>query len=252
MPDVNASPTADLYGQLQWLTDHFNRALFEARLPTTILTLQRSAHSAGHLSKSRWRHANGESASELALNPTYFSNRPLLALCQTIVHELCHLWQQINGHASRPGYHNIEWAEKMEQIGLMPSSTGRPGGAKTGQKMADYPMQDGAFLRACEELIAAKFALRWVDQGRISITDYRSMLDTDFEVAGQISDRLLTPLCDLFPNISAPSVRLTNSRKIKSRYRCPTCYAKTWGKQGLKIICGDCSKEFEELKTANI
>jgi SprT-like family len=248
MQDVKTSPTIDLYNQIQWLTTHFNRALFEARLPTVIITLQRSAHTSGHLSKSRWRHISGESVSELALNPTYFSNRPLLALCQTIVHELCHLWQQINGSASRPGYHNNEWAEKMEQIGLMPSSTGRPGGAKTGQKMADYPIQGGAFLLACEELTSAQFDLKWVDQGDISTTAYRSLQDADFGLAGQVSDRLLTPLCDLFPNITAPYVRLTNSKKIKSRYRCPTCYAKAWGKEGLRIICGDCKNDFEELK----
>lgn len=250
MTNVNVTPTADLYGQLQWLTDHFNRALFDAHLPTTIITLQRSVHTAGHFSESRWRHVSGESVSELALNPTYFAHRPLLALCQTIVHELCHLWQQVNGSASRPGYHNRAWAEKMERIGLMPSSTGRPGGAKTGQRMADYPIPGGAFLHACEELTTAEFALNWVDQGQLSTAACRTIPDANIVVSGQIADRLLTPLRDLFPNIDVLPVRPTSPKKIKARYQCPTCFAKVWGKQGLAITCGDCGADYEELKTA--
>lgn len=251
MNNVNVTPTTDLYGQLQWLTDHFNRALFDANLPTTIITLQRSVHTAGHFSESRWRHISGESVSELALNPAYFAHRPLLALCQTIVHELCHLWQQVDGSASRPGYHNSAWAEKMERIGLMPSSTGRPGGARTGQRMADYPIQGGAFLHACEELAAAEFALNWVDQGAHSSAACRTIPSTNSGVSGQIADRLLIPLRDLFPNIDVSPVRLTNPKKIKVRYQCLSCFAKVWGKQGLAIRCGDCGVDFEELKMAS-
>lgn len=251
MTDANVTPTSDLYGQLQSLTDHFNRALFDGHLPTTIITLQRSAHTAGHFTESRWRHINGESVSELALNPTYFARRSLLALCQTVVHELCHLWQQIDGSASRPGYHNKVWAEKMELIGLMPSATGRPGGARTGQRMADYPIQGGSFLRACEELIAAEFALKWVDQGQFSTAACRSIPDADIDVSGRISDRLLLPLRDLFQNINVPLVPHPNSKKVKARYQCPNCLAKVWGKQGLAITCSDCGVNFEELETAS-
>lgn len=247
MLDVNVRPTADLYGQLQGLADHFNRTLFDGRLPRTIITLQRSAHTAGHFSESRWRHVSGELVGELALNPTYFAHRPLLALCQTVVHELCHLWQQIDGSASRPGYHNRAWADRMEQIGLMPSSTGLPGGARTGQRMADYPMHGGAFLRACEELVTTGFALNWVDLGQLSTTARRSIPDTDDGVAGHISDRLLIPLRELFPIVDVPFERRINSRKVKAKYQCPTCFAKVWGKPGLAITCGECRTDFHEL-----
>nr|WP_227543308.1 hypothetical protein [Klebsiella pneumoniae] len=39
----------------------------------------------------------------------------------------------------------------MESIGLMPSSTGRPG-AKVGQKINDYPIHGGRFQRVTLEL----------------------------------------------------------------------------------------------------
>jgi hypothetical protein len=246
MSNVNITPTADLYGQLQWLADHFNRALFDGGLPSTVITVQRSAHTAGHFSESRWRHVSGASISELALNPTYFASRPLIFLCQTIAHELCHLWQHIDGSASRHGYHNSAWATKMEIIGLMPSATGRPGGVRTGQKMSDYPITGGRFLLACEDLIASDFGLRWIDQGQRAPTANRSYLGGDVKIDGQISERLLVPLGNLFPAIDEIADK-AGTRNSKIKYQCPRCRLKVWGKHGLAIMCRNCEEDLEEI-----
>lgn len=37
----------------------------------------------------------------------------------------------------------------MKCVILMPSDTGRPGGKRTGQKMSDYPIENGAFYLQC-------------------------------------------------------------------------------------------------------
>jgi predicted SprT family Zn-dependent metalloprotease len=68
----------------------------------------------------------------------------------TIVHEMVHHWQHHLGKPSRSTPHNTEWANKMEAIGLMPSSTGQPGGKRTGHRVADYILPGGAFIKACE------------------------------------------------------------------------------------------------------
>ncbi len=47
---------------------------------------------------------------------------------------------------------------------LMPSSTGRPGGAKVGQKINDYPIPGGRFQRVTLELFQGQFALSWFDR----------------------------------------------------------------------------------------
>lgn len=52
----------------------------------------------------------------------------------------------------------------MEIIGLMPSSTGQPGGKRTGDHVADYALSDGQFLAACESLLTADFRLSWYDR----------------------------------------------------------------------------------------
>lgn len=252
MADVNFTPTADLYGQLQSLADHFNRELFAGKLPAMIITLQRSPRCAGHFAASRWRHVEGEAVSELALNPSFFATRPLIALCQTIVHELCHLWQHVEGTASRAGYHNAIWADKMAELGLQATATGRPGGARTGQRITDYPIRGGRFLKACDDLVTKGFALTWVDQGQRSPVVHRSDADSALDLAGIVTDQLLVPLASLFPDLEDDEFAKGIARqKRKAQYRCPKCKARVWGKHGLAITCRRCDRDFETVTTTD-
>lgn len=50
---------------------------------------------------------------------------------QALTYEMVHLYQHHFGDPGRGRYLNKEWGNKMESIGLMPSSTGRPGGRRT-------------------------------------------------------------------------------------------------------------------------
>jgi hypothetical protein len=61
-------------------------------------------------------------------------------------------WQQDHGHPPRRCYHNAEWADKMEQIGLMPSRTGQPGAKCTGQRCSHYILPDGLFRKMFEDM----------------------------------------------------------------------------------------------------
>ena len=65
-------------------------------------------------------------------------NRDDIEWHSTLVHEMCHLWQEDFGKPSRGGYHNRQWADKMIQVGLMPTDTGEPGGQLTGQRVTHY------------------------------------------------------------------------------------------------------------------
>jgi len=47
---------------------------------------------------------------------------------------------------------------------LMPSSTGKPGGARTGESMSDYILEDGQFIAACEVFLS-KYRLAWESAG---------------------------------------------------------------------------------------
>ena len=159
-PNAPLDPTTQAYAELQAAFEHYNRMLFDGKLPHCLITMQREKRTYGYFSRRRFVHTvDQRSTDEIAINPSYFAVVPLLEILQTIVHEMVHAWQAHFGNPSRPGYHNQEWADKMEAIGLMPSSTGEPGGARTGQKMADYPIPGGAFVAATEDLLTSNFKI---------------------------------------------------------------------------------------------
>ena len=75
----------------------------------------------------------------------------------TLAHEMAHAWQYHFGKPSaEAGYHNVEWGTKMEEIGLMPSNTGEPGGKRTGQQMTHYIVEDGPFAEAASDLLGSR------------------------------------------------------------------------------------------------
>lgn len=157
-------PTDAVYQALALLYDYFNRHLFAGALPLCLLTFQRQAKTMGYASKGRWVNGRNESIDELAINPEYLFGSQLEELCQTMVHEQCHIWQYHFGKPSRKSYHDREWAGKMESLGLIPSRTGYPGGHKTGQKMDDYLLAGGPAHLAIETLKASGFDMPWIDK----------------------------------------------------------------------------------------
>ena len=56
--------------------------------------------------------------------------------------------EQTHGTPPRRSYHDRQWAAKMKEIGLQPSTTGEPGGKETGQTVTHYIVKGGAFAQA--------------------------------------------------------------------------------------------------------
>ena len=158
-------PTILMYTFIQDAYDFFNERLFHSELPACLLTLQREKNVMGYFSEERWEQGEGKrKIHEIALNPSFFITHKPLELMQTIVHEMVHLWQHEFGTPSHRAYHNTEWANKMESIGLMPSSTGFPGGKRTGQRMSDYPIKNGAFYFQCVAFAQLGYTLPFYDR----------------------------------------------------------------------------------------
>lgn len=275
------APTPAFYGALQQAYEHFNTHLFDRALPYCLITVQRERGTWGFFSAARWAHnPTGRTLHEIALNPAYFTHRPVLEFFQTLVHEMCHLWQHEHGRPSRARYHNAEWADKMESLGLMPSATGHPGGARTGQRMHDYPLRGGRFEATARALLEAGFQLPWLDRfaaprapestpslsvgsaihpGGDSIAEEpaearAAALAPDAEPASEsavpvreedaVWRRLLTPMANTIPSIAeAPSVP-PGARKHQKTTYCCACGHKVWGKAGLDLYCGDCNGPF--------
>ncbi|MBZ0117821.1 MAG: SprT-like domain-containing protein [Sandaracinaceae bacterium] len=203
------APTKEQAQAFQAMYDHFNRALFAGSLAPVLLNFSRKARTYGFFAPERWK-AGEEARHEISLNPSYLAERAPRDVASTLVHEMTHAWQHEHGTPSRTGYHNHQWAAKMEAIGLMPSSTGAPGGARVGQRMSHYVIEGGPFDRAFTRM----------------------------------SERAWFPwVCAEVPEDEA--LRRKRSVLSKTKYTCP-CGVNVWGKPGLRVVCAECDAMFVE------
>lgn len=161
---MSRRPTEETYKQFQAAYDFFNGILFQGRLPQCMITMQRHSGTYGYFCNDRFSIRGGKTTTdEIAMNPEYFATRSERKVLSTLVHEMVHLWQQHFGHPGRGRYHNTEWADRMEDVGLCPSSTGRRGGKRTGDRVSHYIKRDGAFQSAWRKLRSDGFRLKWAD-----------------------------------------------------------------------------------------
>ncbi len=277
------NPTAELYQSLQTAYDQFNNRLFEGVLPPVIFTVQRKPGVMGYFAGDRWSDAGGSIVSEIAINPSYIASSRLIEVMQTLVHEMVHCWQHFHGNPGRKYYHNLEWARKMIDVGLMPSSTGEPGGKITGQFMGDYILKDGRFLKVFAELeIEQTLCLSWVDRRALprlyepviagpspteNVATGGGSTHAAEESNTQQNLAVDTALCSEFSEVQAAlhetpptashysegsrllpgdlHILETPKRKTRSRYECPSCHVVVYGRPKLNLNCGDCNCRFD-------
>jgi predicted SprT family Zn-dependent metalloprotease len=262
-----ARPTEEAYAELQQAYDFYNQALFGGQLPPCLITFQRVKRTFGYFSKNRFGHRDGRVTDEIALNPEYFAVVPLVEILQTLVHEMTHLWQRHFGTPSRACYHNTEWADRMQAIGLMPSSTGQPGGKRVGQSMADYVIAGAGFEHATQQLLTAGFEISWLDRypapppartPPISWTAATTgTLQATTAGAGAIK-QVSSPLpASALVAPGAVQANLVEHQKVgnrsnRSKYTCPECRMAVWGKPRLKVLCGECNVQLAEAAVAEV
>jgi len=202
------------YSLLDEAYKFFNKQLFSNQLPECMIVLHRKKSSRGYFHAERYiqkaelqdKKKKLNYIDELALNPDDF-NRPDIAILSTLAHEMAHVWRhRCNEKKSKGGYHDKLWANKMEEIGLMPSTTGQEGGKRTGQKVTHYIIKHGKFETHC-----------------LSFLKNRSIKLSSFQLPSTSQD----------------------SKKNKVKYSC-SCGYNIWGKPGLNVQCNECEESFME------
>jgi hypothetical protein len=203
-PSRRAGPTEE-YTSFDRAFDYFNEELFGDQLTKILITFQRKGGARGYYSPKRFHHRTLESRTdEIALNPAAFEGRTDAEILSVLFHEMVHHWQYLFGKPGRGRYHNQEWADKMEALGLVPSHTEKPGGKRTGQRMSHFILSGGPFDVACTRLLAQGLRLNWQDPSR-----------------------------EASRKPGVPS---------KVKFSCPGCGQNAWGKPELDVLCGPCTR----------
>lgn len=153
---VTHQPTEVQYQAFVQLFEHFNLGLFSGRLPQPMLVFSRRKMIHGHFILGAWKGGGGL-ADEISLNPDRFRDTEPDDLASTLVHEMCHQFQHRFGKPGRGAYHNKEFADLMEARGLITTSTGEEGGARTGQHIDHFIVEGGRFAEVFRQMGAEAF-----------------------------------------------------------------------------------------------
>jgi hypothetical protein len=204
--EPSSSPTKTQYAELDLAYGWFNEALFGGELPYCLLTMNRKAKAHGYFCGDRFQTRDGAIVTdEIALNPDSMRDRDDRASLATLVHEMVHLWQHRFGEPPRKSYHDKQWAAKMREVGLIPSSTGEPGGKETGSRVTHYIEEGGRFAVSYERLVATGWTMPFI------------------QTPGDVA-------------------RAKKQKASKTKFCCPSCEQAAWGKPTLKIICSECDE----------
>ena len=225
------TPTEQQFSSLNHAYQYFNRELFGGRLPGCILNFSRKRNAHGFMAAGRWRKIGEQSHTthEIALTHITLHREPKLVF-STLVHEQVHLWQVEFGNPSRSGYHNQEWAEKMEEIGLMPSENGEPGGKKTGQHMTHYIIPGGQYEQAFDKM-PQDFLLPFTS------------LDGDL-MKSLLTGTPLPKGSEQEPGKTGTALPYAPTARHKTKYNCQGCKSNVWGKPNMNLICGYCNEKY--------
>ncbi len=213
----------------------YNQAIFGGTLSDCIVNMSRHGGAYGFFAANRWRGENEAKKiiHEISINPD-FMNREDIEWHSTLVHEMCHLWQEDFGKPSRGGYHNRQWADKMVQVGLMPTDTGEPGGKQTGQYVTHYIIPDGRFEQVFKTLSSEDLQnLRLRYKPTLAALSAKPVRigSSGGDDGGE-------------PEAGAGGDDESRSGKRK-KYTCG-CGCNVWGKSGLLLKCGLCGTDFIE------
>ena len=179
----------------------YNENLFEGKLPDCQINLCRKKDTPGFFTSKRWIGGQHKVIHEINLNPLDLE-KETIQWHANFVYYMVHLWQYEFGKPPKEaGYHNKEFVKKMEEIGFIVESIGKPGGKKTGRKISWLTELVGLFYRTYNKIPQKEPEFR--------------------------------PLPDLEST--------ENARESKHEtYQCPSCGNKVWGKHYKIWVCFEC------------
>lgn len=200
------SASLTMYQSLHAAYDYFNAELFGGELTPVVIVVHRKRNAHGYFWDGVWTQRDKEDvkASEIALNPETMG-RDIRETMSTLVHEMVHHWDALNNEVPKCGHGKL-WAAKMDEVGLTPTSTGKPGGKRTGRRVTHMIVDGGPFDAAFDGL----------------------MKRNDFDVSW----------------FSPPQLKLKKPDRSKVKHTCPNCGFNAWFKENMRAGCFNCRDEY--------
>jgi predicted SprT family Zn-dependent metalloprotease len=244
-----------IYKELTDAYDYYNKELFDNLLPECIITLSKSLNTFGVFYPMNFISVNNEDRKlhEIAMNVQAFALRQIPLTLSTLAHEMCHLKTFENGLYGRGNYHNKNWAKEMKLIGLMPSETGEPGGAETGQSVTHYIIKDDKFDLKTKELIQKGFIIPFVERIKQQVKSVDLKEARKMQIPGkpgaykdkegnEFNGKSIFCGYDAKGKEIIKIVVKENTTKSRVSYTC-SCKAVYWGRPGGNLYCGTCKEK---------
>lgn len=221
---------ADIHLVMTKAFQHFNKTLFGGRLPDCNLIISRKRGAHGYFWSDQRCSIDAEGKTdakvrrhEIAMNPESFAGRSNMEVFSTLVHEMTHLEQQVEGKPGNNGYHNKEWVGLMQRVGLEPYAIDAhrapevvdgklvvPAKMKNvGTKVTHMIDPEGKFAASCEKFMAKDMVIVWAAKA--------------------------PPLTE----------RARAKTASKTKFECDGCGQLAWAKPTANLSCGDCGVEMD-------
>ena len=113
--------------ELYRIFDILNRDKFNGELTEPVITIQKTRGRAlGHFTLAKvWKDKNDEESEEnsyyeINVDPRWFNSRTPADVAETLLHEMCHYYNKVNGIKDCSGnVHNKKFKKSAEDVGLV-------------------------------------------------------------------------------------------------------------------------------------
>ena len=159
-PGKSDSPAVLLSRRLSEAFKIFNEDLFEGALPPAMLQLRNKPGSYGYFQPNKWKGQDESLLDVISLDSSTATERPLIELLSTLVHEMAHsyVFNVVKNRRSTGG-HGPDWRLKMQEIGLPPVQIGN-----TWRQATHRIDPAGAYAQAFERNRARLQELPWSER----------------------------------------------------------------------------------------
>jgi hypothetical protein len=187
---------------------HFNERLFDGELPHPLFTYTRLTC----VVQLRWEYyadRDGRRAHGLAFNAARLKTLTDEERLSVLVYGMAQMKRYLTLPRPTDGYCDAGLARIMSDVGLIPSSTGEQGGAKTGYRMGYIIEPGGPFDAACRDLLATGFTIKYIEKAGLA-------------------------------NVGEAEAKRMRKNGSKTKFSCSECKQNAWAKHTAKLKCGAC------------